>query len=384
MSVNGDSRLADGRTVALRLAGPGDVPAIAELYVGLSDESSRLRFHGGHPGPALAARFADLDGPAVSFVAAPRDDPGSLAAEARYVPVSTETAELAITVRDGYQGVGMGQLLLGALVERAREDGLQRLQAMVLLRNAPMLRLIQRYGWVLADATDDCSTACLELSAVGGMPGWPAEPAGRRVLVERRSWFDDERITALRSAGNDVRQCTGPVRTAGRACPLVASGRCRLAEEAELIVNLLPDTDPDCAAVLATHRRRWPQLLAELRSGGHGAAPVGEGGEDGLEGASGRGKAVFNPGRNLGVADPLDQSVLLQGAEPVGERLGADSGQRGAQFGEPPGSRQQVADHQHGPLPVQHAHRPRDWAGFLRTAIHRVIPVQSHYFIFGY
>ena len=29
--------------------------------------------------------------------------------------------------------------------------------------------------------------------------------AGQRVLVESRSWFDDERVTALRLAGKDLR-----------------------------------------------------------------------------------------------------------------------------------------------------------------------------------
>jgi ABC-type branched-subunit amino acid transport system ATPase component len=96
-----------------------------------------------------------------------------------------------------------------------------------------------------------------------GMPGWPAESAGRRVLVERRGWVDDDHVAALRSAAKDVRQCPGPSREAGRACPLVTSGRCRLAEEADLIVSRLPATDPDCAAVLAAHRRRWPRRLAQ-------------------------------------------------------------------------------------------------------------------------
>jgi hypothetical protein len=153
----------------------------------------------------------------------------------------------------------MGRLLLEALVQRAREDGLKRLRATVLTSNKPMLRLLQRYGWDLADGTE-YSVACLEISAIGGMPGWPAEAAGQRVLVERRSWFDDRRVTALRSAGYDVRQCTGPL--AGRTCSLVTSGQCRLAEEADLIVSLLPDGDPDCAAVLAAHRRRWPDRLS--------------------------------------------------------------------------------------------------------------------------
>jgi GNAT superfamily N-acetyltransferase len=268
MTVNGDCQLgdcqlADGRAVVLRAAGPGDVEAITRLYLGLSAESFRRRFHSGQPAPALVAQFARLGSGMVCFVAAPRDDPDFLAAEARYVPMGAGTAELALTVGDGYQGAGLGRLLLEALVRRAREDGLQRLRAMVLLSNKPMLRLLQHYGWVLADAIEDFTEACLEISAVGGMPGWPAESAGQRVLVERRSWFDDARVTALRAAGKDVRQCTGPLREAGRACPLVTSGHCRLAEEADLIVSLLPDGDPDCAAVLATHRRRWPRLLSE-------------------------------------------------------------------------------------------------------------------------
>lgn len=263
MMVDGDCQLADGRAVVLRLAGPGDVPAIARLYLELSAESFHRRFHGGQPAPALVARFARVGSDTVCFVAASRADPDCLAAEARYVPAGAGTAELALTVRDGYQGAGLGRLLLEALVQRARADGLERLRAMVLLGNKPMLRLLQRYGWTLADATEDFSVACLEISAIGGMPGWPTQPAGQRVLVERRGWFDDERVTALRSAGTDVRQCTGPLPTAGRTCPLVTAGQCRLAEEAELIVSMLPDGDPDCAAVLTAHRRRWPHRLAE-------------------------------------------------------------------------------------------------------------------------
>lgn len=36
----------------------------------------------------------------------------------------------------------------------------------------------------------------------------------------------------------------------------------RLAEEADLIVSLLPGDEPDCAAVLAAHRRLWLHRLA--------------------------------------------------------------------------------------------------------------------------
>ena len=142
MTVNGDCQLADGRAVVLHTARPGDVAAIARLYLGLSAESFRSRFHAGQPSPALVAQFARLGSDTVCFVAAPLADPDFLAAEARYVPMGAGTAELALTVRDGYQGAGLGHLLLEALVQRAGEDGLTRLRAMVLLSNRPMLRLL--------------------------------------------------------------------------------------------------------------------------------------------------------------------------------------------------------------------------------------------------
>jgi GNAT superfamily N-acetyltransferase len=263
MTASRECRLADGRAVVLRLAGPADVPAITRLYLELSTESFYRRFNTEQPAPALVAQLASFGTGTACLVAAAPSDPGWVVGEARYVPIAPGTAELALTVTDSYQGTGLGRMLLGALVEQAREEGLERLRAVVLLTNTPMLRLLQHYGWVLADPTEDFSVAFLEMSTAGGMPGWPAGSAGRRVLVERRSWFDDQQVAALRSAGNDVRQCTGPRRETGRACPLVASGHCRLADQADLIVSLLPGDEPDCAAVLAAHRRRWPHKVAE-------------------------------------------------------------------------------------------------------------------------
>ncbi len=262
MTSSRECRLADGRLVTLRLAGPDEVPAIARLYLDLSPESCYRRFNTELPSGALVAQLASISGGSACLVATAPADPERVVAEARYVPIAPGTAELALTVADSYQGTGLGHHLLDALVAHARAEGLERLRAVVLLTNTPMLRLLQHYGWVLAAPTADFSVAFLEISARGGMPGWPAGSAGRRVLVERRSWYDDEQVAALRSAGNDVRQCTGPRREAGRGCPLVTSGHCRLAEEADLIVNLLPGDAPECAAVLAAHRDRWPQRVA--------------------------------------------------------------------------------------------------------------------------
>ncbi len=271
MRATTESQLWDGRAAWLRAAGPDDVPAIAQLFTDLSPAAFRSRFQAGQATPALVVRLAGVTEPAgtVCVVAAgaaeelagPAPEPGRLVAEARYVPLGAGTAELALTVRDDYQGAGLGRILLGELARRAPASRIERLRAIVSLSNTAMLHLLAPYGWVLAEPTDEYSTACLEISATGGTPGWPAGVTGRRVLVEQRGWFESPLVAHLRAAGDDVRQCQGPAHRAGRGCPLVSSGRCRLAEEAELIVPLLPGDDEECAAVLDAHRRRWPDRL---------------------------------------------------------------------------------------------------------------------------
>jgi GNAT superfamily N-acetyltransferase len=259
--VEGDGEicLRDGRNLMLRVAAPADVPRIAELYAGLSPASFRLRFFSGRPKPALLARLAriDMTPGAVSLIAL---TPGSdcLAAEARYVPTAADAGELALAVLDDFQGLGLGRLMLSALIDHAKASGLERLSAVVSITNDTMLHLLTRYGSALTEPADESFVISLEISATGGMPGWPKASAGQRILVERRGWFDDRRVAALRADGNDVRQCTGPAPT----CPLVEDGRCRLAEDADRIVTLLPGDDADCVAVTEAHRRLWPDKLA--------------------------------------------------------------------------------------------------------------------------
>lgn len=260
--VMGKVQLPDGREVVVRLATSGDVPDIARLLAELSPEAFRARFQGGQATPALVTSLARFNRPgAVCIVAAWPRAPQHLIAEARYVPISGHAGELAVTVLDRYQRAGVGQLMLDALIERARDAGMKRLRAVVSLSNGPMLRLLMKYGWTLAEPTDECAVASLEISAIGGMPGWPSTVSGERILVERRSWFDDGRIAALRDAGHEIRQCSGPDQRTGRTCALISTGHCRLAEEADRIISALPGSDPNCAAVLQAHRHGWPGKL---------------------------------------------------------------------------------------------------------------------------
>ena len=99
----------------------GDVPDIARLLGELSPESFRARFQGGLPTPSLVATLARADQVpgTVCIVAALPREPQHLVAEARYVPIGGDVAELAVTVLDGYQRSGLGEVMLDALVDRA-------------------------------------------------------------------------------------------------------------------------------------------------------------------------------------------------------------------------------------------------------------------------
>ena len=213
MEGDGEIRLRDGRTAWCSVAAPADVPRIAELYAGLSADSFRRRFHSGpRPEASPARRLARIDVvPGTVSLVATTAGSERLAGEARYVPTAEDAGELALAVLDDFQGLGLGRLMLSALIDHAKASGLERLSAVVNIANETMLHLLTRYGSALTEPADESFVVCLEISATGGMPGWP-RTSGQRILVERRGRVDYRRVAALRAAGNDVRQCTGPAR----------------------------------------------------------------------------------------------------------------------------------------------------------------------------
>jgi ribosomal protein S18 acetylase RimI-like enzyme len=110
-------------------------------------------------------------------------EPGRLAAEARYIPDAEDAGELALTVLDDFQGLGLGGRMLGALLARAASAGLARLSAVVSVSNGPMLHLLTRRGWVLAEPADESLVVRVEISAAGGHARLAARrdgPAGSR------------------------------------------------------------------------------------------------------------------------------------------------------------------------------------------------------------
>jgi ribosomal protein S18 acetylase RimI-like enzyme len=268
--MSGARRTGADPELTIRRATEADVPGIVRLYAGLSPESRRMRFFGSMPEASLQAAAGLDDDEALSVLALVG---ARVVGEARCVRHGDGQHELAVAVADDAQHRGVGGRLLDALRQEAAAHGIERLCAVVRVDNLAMLRTLRSAGSAVVEPADDMLVV-LEVSCVEEMPGWSAARAGRRVLVEVSSVWDDRASAALREAGFDVRQCLGPRRGVAQTCPLVLSGRCRLAEEADVVACLLPEDDASCREVAENHASQRPdRLVARTVAEWRAAAP---------------------------------------------------------------------------------------------------------------
>ena len=68
---------------------------------------------------------------------------------ARYVRTTSREAEVSVSVRDDFQGMGIGTHLVRLLVEIARENGIERLVGDTMTDNAPMLYIFERLPYTI-------------------------------------------------------------------------------------------------------------------------------------------------------------------------------------------------------------------------------------------
>jgi GNAT superfamily N-acetyltransferase len=86
-------------------------------------------------------------------------------------PTRPDTAEVAVTVVDAWQGRGLGTLLLEAISARARDEGIRTFTALVLARNEEMLHLFERLGPVrIVDRAAGTVELEVAIPSVGGAP----------------------------------------------------------------------------------------------------------------------------------------------------------------------------------------------------------------------
>ncbi|MBB4855141.1 CRP-like cAMP-binding protein [Mycobacteroides chelonae] len=136
-------RLRDGTEFHLRPLLPGDSQRLARL----SPRTVYRRFLG-VPSKRMITYLFELDY-LDHFAWALTDGPdGLVVADARFIRHLDEpdSAELAFTVGDDYQGRGIGTLLMEALAVSAHADGVRRFTASVLADNYAMRNILNRYG----------------------------------------------------------------------------------------------------------------------------------------------------------------------------------------------------------------------------------------------
>ena len=148
-----DAKLRDGSYVHIRPIRPEDAPRLQELYGRLSRETAYHRFFtvmkrlppdwaqilatvNYRRRLALVAEHEGASGAGVKIIGVGRYEPTD----------EPDTAEVAFVVQDGWQGRGLGTILIRELLDAADARGIRRFRAYVLADNRRMLDLIRRCG----------------------------------------------------------------------------------------------------------------------------------------------------------------------------------------------------------------------------------------------
>jgi acetyltransferase len=157
--------LKDGSQVFIRPIRPEDEPKIVRFHHTLSEGSVRLRYFTPMKLSQRVAHerltricFIDYDREMALVVEGDSSEPGGpreiLGIGRLSKRRGTDEAEFALLVSDRHQRKGIGEQLLGRLLQIAKAENLQRVTADILNENTGMVRICQRYGFHV-EKTDD-------------------------------------------------------------------------------------------------------------------------------------------------------------------------------------------------------------------------------------
>lgn len=148
--LENDIVLKDGSTVHIRPATPADARLVEDYFLGLSDESRRLRFWSQAVDVTEQAhRAVDVDQVNhLTLLALLGDDGGRMVGGAQYFrDGASHRAEVSMSVTDTFQGLGLGSILLGLLAQAALERGVSIFFAEVLPENHRMISVFRDSGF---------------------------------------------------------------------------------------------------------------------------------------------------------------------------------------------------------------------------------------------
>jgi RimJ/RimL family protein N-acetyltransferase len=141
---------APGTGLEIRPIEPGDKAALAAAVDQSSDEAVFRRFLGPHPRLSAAelSYLTEVDHSDHEALLAIDPGTGNSVGVARYVRdhERRDSAEIAVAIREAWQGRGVGKALLHALADRARDEGIARFTAIMLSENRAMRRLFATLG----------------------------------------------------------------------------------------------------------------------------------------------------------------------------------------------------------------------------------------------
>lgn len=129
----------------LRALQPADAARVQEFVRGLSRRSRFERFFAPVAELSPAQLFRITSSPGLSLAAVVGN--GVIIGLAEYVRVRHDEAEFAVVVADDWQGQGLGEQLLKALLKHAGRAGVERVAGVTHLDNRPMRALARKLGF---------------------------------------------------------------------------------------------------------------------------------------------------------------------------------------------------------------------------------------------
>jgi acetyltransferase len=153
-------QLADGTDIAIRPIRPEDAELVQRFVHDLSEESKYFRFMNSMQEltETMLVRFTQIDYSREMALIAVAEEQGREVelGVARYATnPDGDTCEFALVIADNMQGKGLGQKLMVALMEAARDMGLSVIEGEVLSNNHKMLKLMSRLGFASKVSAED-------------------------------------------------------------------------------------------------------------------------------------------------------------------------------------------------------------------------------------